>query len=125
MTSVILAMAATEVWVLDWMASIFLLMSSVDRAVSLASSLISLATTAMPLPASPARAASMVAFKARRLVCSLMEEMTFNTWPISALLLPNWITLRLASLATFTAEVATWAAWLALWAISRMLEDMP
>src|SRR5687768_13459942 len=38
-------------------------MSSVAFAVSCASSLTSLATTAKPLPASPARAASMVAFK--------------------------------------------------------------
>jgi hypothetical protein len=44
-------------------------MSSVARADSRASSLTSLATTAKPLPASPARAASMVALRASRLVC--------------------------------------------------------
>ena len=47
-------------------------MSSVALAVSWASSLTSLATTAKPLPASPARAASIVAFSASRLVCSAM-----------------------------------------------------
>ena len=54
--------------VFDWIASIFRLMSSVAVPVSLASSLTSLATTAKPLPASPARAASMLAFRASSLV---------------------------------------------------------
>jgi len=44
--------------------------SSVAFAVWLASDLTSEATTAKPRPASPARAASMVAFSASRLVCS-------------------------------------------------------
>jgi hypothetical protein len=43
-------------------------MSSVAFAVWLASDLTSLATTANPLPASPARAASIVALSASRLV---------------------------------------------------------
>jgi len=47
-------------------------MSSVARAVSWARSLTSPATTAKPLPASPARAASIVALRARRLVCAAM-----------------------------------------------------
>ena len=45
-----------------------LAISSVAFAVCLASSLISLATTANPLPASPARAASIVAFNANKFV---------------------------------------------------------
>ena len=49
--------------------------SSVARAVSVASSLTSPATTANPRPASPARAASMVAFRASRLVCAAMAVM--------------------------------------------------
>ena len=61
-------------------------------AVSLASSFTSLATTAKPLPASPARAASMVALRASRFVCSAMEVMTFTTSPISAELAPSWTT---------------------------------
>jgi len=56
----------------------FLAISSVARAVSLASSFTSLATTAKPLPASPARAASIVAFSASRLVCCAMEVITFD-----------------------------------------------
>ena len=62
-------MASTAPLVSTWIASIFWLMSSVALAVCLASSLTSLATTAKPLPASPARAASIVAFSASRLVC--------------------------------------------------------
>ncbi len=58
-------------------------MSSVASAVCLASSLISLATTAKPLPAAPARAASMVALSASRLVCAEMLLMVSVTWPIS------------------------------------------
>jgi hypothetical protein len=49
-------------------------MSSVALAVSLASSFTSLATTAKPLPASPARAASIVALRANKLVCSAIED---------------------------------------------------
>ena len=59
------------------------LISSVAREVWPANSLTSLATTAKPLPNSPARAASIVAFNANRFVCSAIEEMTFKTLPIS------------------------------------------
>ncbi len=89
------------------MASILRLISSVALAVSLASSLTSLATTAKPLPASPARAASMVAFRARRLVCWAMEVMTLMTCPISAEESPSLATVALVVSATLTAEVAT------------------
>ena len=57
--------------------------SSVARAVSLARSFTSLATTANPLPASPARAASMVALRASRLVCCATLVMSLSTLPIS------------------------------------------
>ena len=63
------------------MLSIFSLISNVATAVCLAKSLISPATTANPLPASPARAASMVAFNASRLVCSEMSLMVSTTFP--------------------------------------------
>ena len=44
---------------------------------------ISSATTAKPLPASPACAASMAAFMARRLVCSAIAEIAaFASWSI-------------------------------------------
>ena len=105
----------------DWIASIFWPMSSVARAVSLASSLTSLATTANPLPASPARAASIVAFSASRFVCCAIEVITLITFPISALDSPRLATVPCAELATATAEVATDAASVAFFAISRML----
>ncbi len=76
-------MASTAALVSVWIASILRLMSSVALAVCLASSFTSLATTAKPLPASPARAASMVAFNASRFVCCAMEVMTLMTLPIS------------------------------------------
>jgi hypothetical protein len=41
-----------------------------------------LATTAKPLPASPARAASIVAFSASRLVCAAISEIRVTTSPI-------------------------------------------
>ncbi len=44
--------------------------------------LISSATTANPLPASPALAASIAAFKAKRLVCSVIELMVSTILPI-------------------------------------------
>ena len=96
-------------------------MSWVALAVSLASSLTSLATTAKPLPASPARAASMVAFSASRLVCSAMLLMTLITLPISVLLSPRRNTAPLAFSAMRTASEVTVAAWLVLPAMSRML----
>ena len=69
-------MALTALPVSAWMASTRRAMSSVARAVSCESSLTSLATTAKPFPASPARAASMVALRASRLVCSAIEVIT-------------------------------------------------
>ena len=65
-------------------------MSSVASAVCRASSLISLATTANPLPAVPARAASMVAFRANRLVCAEMLVMVSVTCPISCAACPSF-----------------------------------
>ena len=76
MMEVIVAMAATASRVSLWIASIRLPISSVADAVSRARVLTSLATTANPLPLSPARAASIVALSARRLVCSEMFVIT-------------------------------------------------
>ncbi len=73
-------------------------MSSVALAVSLASSFTSLATTAKPLPASPARAASIVAFSASRLVCWAIDVITLMTLPMSALLSPSLATVVLVVL---------------------------
>ena len=66
------------------------LISSVASAVCRANSLISLATTAKPLPADPARAASMVAFSASRLVCAEMLVIVSVTCPISCAACPNF-----------------------------------
>ena len=95
-------------------------MSSVALAVSWASSLTSLATTAKPLPASPARAASMVAFSASRLVCSAMLVITFTTLPISADESPSLATVAVVVSAAVTARAATSLASAALTAISRI-----
>src|SRR5215510_11227521 len=118
MILLIWAMASTAPWVTWRMASIFWPMSSVALAVSLASSLTSLATTAKPLPASPARAASIVALSASRLVCWAIEVMTLMTLPISTADSPSLATVMLVVSATFTAWLATWDASLALLAIS-------
>ena len=59
--------AATDSPVAARTSLIWRVISSVDLAVWLASAFTSPATTAKPLPASPARAASMVAFSASRL----------------------------------------------------------
>jgi hypothetical protein len=62
--SMISRMAATASLVADWIWLIWLLISSVALAVWPARPFTSDATTAKPLPASPARAASMVALRA-------------------------------------------------------------
>ena len=60
-------LASTVCLVACWMAVILLVMSSVARAVWAARLFTSWATTAKPRPASPARAASMVAFKRQQI----------------------------------------------------------
>ncbi|GAB3846461.1 hypothetical protein GCM10027610_064570 [Dactylosporangium cerinum] len=69
MTADTCSIAATAPVVSSWIAWTRREMSSVARAVSWARSFTSDATTAKPLPASPARAASIVALSARRFVC--------------------------------------------------------
>ena len=76
-------MAATDSWVAPCMPRMCDDISSVAFAVWLASDLTSEATTAKPRPASPARAASMVAFSASRLVCSAIAVISLTTSPIS------------------------------------------
>ena len=85
-------------------------MSSVARAVWRARLFTSCATTAKPRPASPARAASIVALRARRLVWPAMSRIRpridsiASTWLDSA-----WLTFT-ASLAWSPARIATSAA---------------
>jgi hypothetical protein len=82
MVPLISLMAATESCVAACMLPICVLISSVALAVWAASALTSCATTAKPRPASPARAASMVALRASRLVCSATEVISLTTSPI-------------------------------------------
>ena len=69
MRPVMLPMARTALCVEDCTAAIWAAITSVAFAVCTASALTSEATTAKPLPAVPARAASIVALSASRLVC--------------------------------------------------------
>ena len=85
---------ASTVWLVAcWMAVILAVMSSVARAVWVARLFTSWATTAKPRPASPARAASMVALSASRLVWPAMSRIRpridsiASTWADSA-----WLT---------------------------------
>jgi hypothetical protein len=77
-----LRIASTALAVEPWTARICAAMSSVAFAVCTASDLTSEATTAKPRPASPARAASMVALSASRLVCPAMSLISSTTSPI-------------------------------------------
>ena len=71
--------ASTAFFVELWIRPTFWPISSVAFAVWPASALTSWATTAKPRPASPARAASMVAFSASRLVCSAIAWISVST----------------------------------------------
>ena len=64
-----------------------------DRSASLRTSS---ATTAKPLPCSPARAASMAALSARRFVCSAMSSIVSTIAPIRSPLDPSSATLTAA-----------------------------
>ena len=82
MRAAIWRMASTAPDVDSCTARIWLAMSSVALAVCTASDFTSDATTAKPLPASPARAASMVALSASRFVCPAMLRISLTTSPI-------------------------------------------
>ena len=75
---------STALRVSSWTPSILRAMSSAALALWLASSLISWATTAKPLPASPAEVASIVALSASRLVCRAIILIVSVTLLISA-----------------------------------------
>ena len=107
-----------------WMACTRAVMSWVAFAVSCASSLTSLATTAKPLPASPARAASIVALRASRLVCSAIEVITFTTLAISREDSPSLATVAVVASATVTASAATRDTSAAFCEISRIEEPI-
>ena len=75
-------MPSTAAVVSPWTAAIWARISSVALAVCVASVFTSLATTAKPRPDSPARAASMVAFSASRLVWLAIWLISDTTSPI-------------------------------------------
>jgi len=74
--------ACTASLVAPWIWAMRVPISLVASAVWLARLFTSDATTAKPLPASPARAASMVALSASRLVCPAMLEISSATCSI-------------------------------------------
>ena len=84
--------APTDSWVAAWMPVICWPISPVAFEVCSASAFTSDATTAKPRPASPARAASMVALSASRLVCSAMVLMSSTTAPMRAAAFDNSLT---------------------------------
>ena len=73
---------ATAPAVAAWIPETWRVISSVARAVCPARSFTSAATTAKPRPASPARAASMVALRASRLVCPATAAIIATTSPM-------------------------------------------
>jgi hypothetical protein len=83
---------------------------------SSASFLISSATTAKPLPDSPALAASIAALSARRLVCSAIELIFPTTSPI-------FCDLTSTSFTASTVSLAWSLAWLILFTMVLMLPN--
>ncbi|MNP00972.1 hypothetical protein D3C76_927710 [compost metagenome] len=77
-------MVLTAPWVLRCSVSIMLRISTVELWVRCDSTRTSSATTAKPRPCSPARAASMAALSASRLVCSAMP------WMVESMVLISW-----------------------------------
>ena len=114
MVSLMPPIAMTQSPVADWIAVTWPAISSVAFAVWLASSLTSEATTAKPRPASPARAASMVALSARRLVWLAMAPISRSTSPIfsPAAVRPATISVVCPALTTaWSATPLEWVTW--------------
>ena len=103
------------------MAPILAPMSAAAFAVWVASAFTSWATIEKPRPASPARAASIVAFKARRLVCAATPVMRPITSPISLPSRPRSATVWFAASAWPTARLASSEDWLALAPIAAIV----
>ena len=110
--------ASTEPAASRCSASIFLVISSVAFWVCTASAFTSVATTAKPRPASPARAASMVELSASSVVCRAICAIKLTTLPIAAEDSRRRSTLALASRAASL-------AWSASLPASRTWEPIP
>ena len=111
---VMLRIASTASRVAACIWPICVLMSSVALPVCWARLFTSDATTAKPLPASPARAASIVAFSASRLVCAAMLVIRLTTSPIfcapsaRARTIPSVRCVSVTALPVILADCATW-----------------
>lgn len=77
-------MALTDSSVAAWISAICCAISEVALAVCVASDFTSCATTAKPRPALPARAASIVALRAKRFVCLAIAAISSTTPPTFA-----------------------------------------
>src|SRR5262245_34553390 len=118
MTSVMASIASAVPVVISWIEPICSAISSVALAVCPASDFTSAATTANPLPDSPARAASIVAFKASRLVCPAIAWMSPTTSPIRVAAAPSCDIVVTVRCASETARPATSVDFAACEAIS-------
>ena len=99
-------MALTDSCVAVWIPAICWPISPVAFAVCSASAFTSEATTAKPRPASPARAASIVAFSASRLVWPAMVLISSTTSPIRAAAIESSLTRSVVVRAWLTASPA-------------------
>ena len=111
----------------DWRSEIIRSISEVESCVRLAKVRTSSATTANPRPCSPARAASMAAFSASKLVWSAIPFITSSTVPIPSLcdlsvsktsdeLSISAARALMESIVSSTNRLPDWASWSALMA---------
>ena len=120
MASPIRLIEATEACVESWISEICWAISLVAFEVCSASDLTSEATTAKPRPAAPARAASMVAFSAKRLVwlaISLIRWVTVSTLAAACDNLPIMVCARVAAVTASSVMARCAFTWLDMPAI--------
>jgi len=122
-TSTTFLIAATVSSLALWIAATCSEISVVALAVWPASDFTSEATTAKPLPASPARAASMVAFNASRLVCAAMVWISVTTSPIFCAPAASDCAISPVRRALSTARAEIWAD-CATWRLISVIEEV-